>query len=347
MPNDLKKLRVNEVSLVDAGANAGSVSVLMKRAGADVKEWIQKIAVILGLSSKEIAKINEEVSGMPKPIEEVVKELEARVEKSEKAQATSDSITKISIALSKAAVRKDYSDQEAEIAKLDTTDPRVPVLKEMVARGLKKAALHDRYAILLSDVEKAEFDALPMAKKDAYMAKKPKKGASPSDSSADSSSSDDSSAADSSKDDDGVSKRLAEEIKKNADMRVRLEKMERTEAIAKIKSEDLKGVEKAAKLDDLAEAVFKLRRLDADSVNVVVSTLKSLAAQNEAAQKIITQEIGKGTPIEGSAEQKLESLAKAKAEKDHISFDKAYAQILDTADGQELYKQFEAEKKSK
>lgn len=348
MPNRLEKLTVREVSLVDAGANRGSVAVLMKRAkdvSEETKQFFIKMANALGFP-EVAAKIHKKEGEMPANIEDVVKRLESL----EVAKKLSDDIGSLSISLSKAKTKKEVKEAEAEIEKLDKNDSRVGVLKDMALGILKRIEKHEAYSALLEGNEKDTFEALDLRKKDAYMAKKPKSavGSSPDDGG---SSAEDggSSADDSSSDDDdeksATKKRLDEEIKKNDGLRVRVEKMEEEKAITKIKSEELKGVVEVAKADELAKSIYTIRKTNPAQADILVAQLKSLAAQNAEAQKILTQEIGKGAAVEGSAEQKLESLAKIKSTKENISFAKAMSVIMDTDEGKELYKQSEAEKK--
>ena len=347
----LDKLRVKEISLVDRGANSGAVAVLMKRATEvqkDVVEKVKQFCKTLGVEFGDVQKITKEVEAMPtlEQLEKQMKEMGETVTKVEGALALSNSIGAISIALSKAKKKKDVEDQDGEVEKLDKNDPRVAVLKDMVNSLLRKAAHHDAYSENLAGDEKTKFEAMPMKEKDGYMAKNPVKGiSSPDDDGKGSSPADDGGKSSEGGEANPTEKRLQEEIKKNMDLRTRVEKMETVSAIQKIQTEELKDVKGIAKISDISEAVYKGRISNASATDVLVATIKSLAAQVKK-NEVMLKELGlaKNGPEEGSAQGQLESLAKQKSTKDGITKEAAMKIILGTPEGQELYKRIEEEK---
>lgn len=344
MATRLDKLKVNEISLVDSGANRGAVSVLMKRANGvadDAKQLFIKMAKSLGLKLEEVAQISKEDEEM-KTLEEVIKQVDVLT----KAKEMSDNIARLSIDLSKAKTKADVEKAAKEIEALDKNDARVGILSGNAASALKKAAHHDKYSENLGGDEKKKFEAMPMKEKDAYMAKNPVKGmSSGNDSEGNDSSPNDSSPNDSKADD--VEKRLNVEINKNREMRVQLDKMEEVQAIAKINSEELKSLAKSGDMVSISKAIYDLRKVNKAQADVLVAFLKSVSAKLDEANRIISQEIGKGAPMEGSAEAKLDQLALEKSQKDGISVAKAMSLLLDTNEtAKQLYKQMEDEKKA-
>lgn len=343
-PTWLKNLVVKEISLVDRGANPGAVSVLMKRAGEmgkDVKELINKIAKAFGKSPEEIAKISEGGDTMPN-IEEVVKELKETVEKVKNRADLSDLIGKIGIGLSKAKNKKDVKEEEEDMEKaekLDKNDARLPVLREMIKDALAKAAHHDAYSENLDGDEKTKFEAMPMKEKDAYMEKNPVKGGTEDGKDGGGNGNTD--------EDEEMEKKMKAVLKANADLTSKVEKMERENSINKIMADELKELKGVAKISDLAEAIFKLRKSNSPEVDLLVAELKKQAAVIKANDKIL-QELGKanaGAVDASSAEGQLEAMTQEMAKKRNVSVAKAQAMVLDTPEGAALYKQMEEEKK--
>ncbi|UFK26762.1 hypothetical protein [Roseobacter phage RDJL6] len=69
------------------------------------------------------------------------------------------------------------------------------------------------------------------------------------------------------------------------------------------------------------------------------AAMNALKAQNDAMAKAFKTAGHGGTAPDNSATEQLDALAKAHAEKENVSFAKAYDAVLDTAKGQELYAQ--------
>lgn len=113
------------------------------------------------------------------------------------------------------------------------------------------------------------------------------------------------------------------------------ETRERAEAIAKAKTF---GVGEA---DKVGPALMKL---DAESREVIEQTLK--AAGEQLAKSALFSETGSArTNGGGDANDKLTELAKARASETKTTFHKAYAEILETPEGRELYTKSMQEKR--
>jgi len=83
-----------------------------------------------------------------------------------------------------------------------------------------------------------------------------------------------------------------------------------------------------------AKAMRAIAKLDDEAKTTVEAMLKA----GDAAMKAGFTTVGKaGVPMTGSAEDKLDKLAKAKAEKDGVPVAKAYDDILKTEEGSRLY----------
>jgi len=70
--------------------------------------------------------------------------------------------------------------------------------------------------------------------------------------------------------------------------------------------------------------------------------LEALKAKDLAMKGAFEQKGHRASAESGSAEEKLDGLAKAYAEKNSVSFEKAYAEVVKTEDGRKLYKEASA-----
>lgn len=341
MANWLQALKVKEISLVDRGANSGAVAVLMKQASEVQKDLVEKVkqfCTTLGVKFEDVQKTLENNGGEAMPtLDEVVKQMKEMGETITKVQgalALSNSIGAISIALSKAKKKKDVEEQDGEVEKLDKSDSRVAVLKEMVTDLLAKSAKHDAYSENLAGDEKTKFESMPMKEKDAYMSKNPVAAEEGEGEEGE---------GEEGEGNDEMEKRLQSEIKKNLDLRTRVEKMETVSDIEKIRTDEMKDVEGITKDD--AEAIYKCRISNANATNVLVAKIKSQAAQIKK-NAIMLKELGlaQNGPTPGGAQEQLTALAVQKAKSEGITKEKAMSIILGTPEGKELYKRAEDEK---
>jgi hypothetical protein len=145
-----------------------------------------------------------------------------------------------------------------------------------------------------------------------------------------------------------MEKRLKTEIAKRETLEATVAKMAETTEIKKIADEDLKDLAKIAKVDEIAKAIFTLRKSNKDEANVLVAQLKAMAAVNKKNAKILS-EIGKANAnVENGdgAQGKLDTMSIEKSQKEGISKAQAMAKILDTPEGKALYEQAEIEKRS-
>jgi hypothetical protein len=128
-----------------------------------------------------------------------------------------------------------------------------------------------------------------------------------------------------------VQKKLDMQAVEIAKLRKELDARAESESIAKCKAE----FGAFAEVEDIGKALFKLDRVDSK----LAADVRKICAQAQAIAKktkVITKQIGtSGEKPTTSAGAKLESLAKARATKDNISFFKAYDLTLD--ENPELY----------
>lgn len=126
-----------------------------------------------------------------------------------------------------------------------------------------------------------------------------------------------------------MEKRLTEEIKKREASDAKIAKFEEETEIRKIMDEDLKDVKGVAVMDTLAKAVHTLRKSDEGSTDTLVSVIKSLTAQLKK-NNILIKQIGGDGSGEADPIAKLDTIAKALAKSEGISYKAAYAKMLDS-----------------
>lgn len=120
---------------------------------------------------------------------------------------------------------------------------------------------------------------------------------------------------------DPVAKAMVELTERNAALEKRVEAGERRDALAKLKAD----LGKAA-TDEQVEALYRLEKADPDAAATVREALRAALAQADAAG--LFKELGDGGGDE-SAAGKLEALAKARAEKDGVTYEEAYDRVIE------------------
>lgn len=334
MPNLLKHLRVDAISVVDKGANPGAMTVLMKRAGealskeALVNLW-KKFVENIGLGSEagDLENVLKTLEGHVPTLEEISKKLEdvtKEVATLTTSKATSDSIAKIAIEIPKANTMEVLKALEVEISKLDKTHLSIPILAEALdvrKAEVEKADKHAAFSALLKGDKKKKFDASSSDEKDAAMAD-----------------------AEPDTDDQTVGKAMSEVLKANKVLSSKVEKMEKEQAIAKIKDIELDDMKDVAKLDDLAEAIYKARLSNPEAADLLVTQMKALAAQVKTGD--LFKQLGAGgTPMPGGTEEKVQKMAEEMAKIKGITVQKAYDEVL--LQNPEFYTKMQEERKTK
>lgn len=202
-----------------------------------------------------------------------------------------------------------------------------PIAKRLDAHDtmIHKASMSDDEKAAyekMSDDEKAEFDGLSAEDKAAKM----KKSFPPKD--------------DEKKDDEvakareEVSKAISVAVEKaTAPLLSRITDFEKRETLTAIS----KKYEKAIKSSGLPadDVVALLAKSDEATRELLAKSWESLGAQVEA----LFTPVGKASAATGSAEQKLDTIAKARSTEKSISYEKAYDEVLSTDEGRRLYAQ--------
>jgi hypothetical protein len=111
----------------------------------------------------------------------------------------------------------------------------------------------------------------------------------------------------------------------NKELSEKVAKMEAQTEIQKLMDGELADLKEVTKVEPIAIAVQKLRSIDKDSLEVVLSLAKALAKQVKEGGLFTV--IGKDGDT-AAAEDKVDALAKELSKKENISFEKAYARVL-------------------
>lgn len=140
---------------------------------------------------------------------------------------------------------------------------------------------------------------------------------------------------------EAVQKRIrdAEERAEVAERKATEERAERLDGewIAKISSLDKLTGDPA----QLGPALRRFAEVDADAVNELQ---KVLTGANEALSQVaLFAEVGHMVEVTGTAEQKLDALAKVHAQKENVTYEQAYAAVVKTDAGKALYEQYREE----
>lgn len=290
MPNLLKQLKVNAISVVDRGSNPGAKTVLMKIFGGEMtkEELLKKFKEIgkkFGLGdadvTEDILKIEE--ANVPN-LEEVQKSLDEtikRIGQLEVAKTLSDAIGKASIDISKAETVEVVEKIEGEIAKLDKSDSRIAILTEALVEKKKKIAA--------AMAEGKEGEDSPMPE---------------------------------------VAKQITEVLKANNELKTKVEKMEKDNAVEAILKSDLKGID-VPNAREMAESIYKAKQSNPEATNALVTLIKAQAEQIKVGNLFKINGAGGDLPA-GGTEEKVKKMAKERAEASagKETVEKAYDEIL-------------------
>lgn len=328
MATKLKGLRLSELSLVDFPANEGAKVTLYKRADplAVIRKWDEPRArAFVDLMTENEARrrqweANEEMWPLFTALQDSLSSIvgDMALDSATKTRRAEESINQFL-----AALREKFPEVEAEVAKAlgsaagKPGDQKVGTKEHSMSDDAKKVAdLEVQVADLTKklEAETAKVTELTKAKEAIEKDEVIKVGETEVRKSVVG---------------DGVFaviKAQQAEIAKERDAR---EIAELTKA-AETAYGSLPG-EPIAK----AKALRAVSKLGDEDKAVVEAMLKA----GEAAMKAGFNTIGKagGSIAEGSAEDKLDKLAKAKAEKDGVPFAKAYDEVLKSEDGKRLY----------
>lgn len=308
----LEKLSIDEVSFVDRGSNPGADILLFKRDGGMDKDekvsFVKKLIQFVGLSKQEIVDISKLEEDDMTDVEKKLAETVTKVEELTKGIELANSITKLSGDIAKASDADSLDSIEVEIGKLDKDDARVSDLTKSVKdarEGLKKTAdntVVEEFGKKLPESLKKVFTAMDADGKAEFI----KGYSAPEDNAASAI----------------VTKALEELEKSNKANVAKLEKMEKDADIQKMVEGDFAGL---ANAQEVAESVYTLQKSDPAAAEVMTKNFKAMKEQLKKSNlfKVLGQD-GEGS----SAEDKLEKLAKSRAEKDSITHAAAYAKVL-------------------
>lgn len=153
-------------------------------------------------------------------------------------------------------------------------------------------------------------------------------------------------------DDDEVLKVAGQEIRKSAVGESAFEVMKAQQAQLNEQAEAIKKAAEKSEMDALTKrAADEFGHLPGEAV-VKAKVLKAVAGMDDETRKALDEMLKAGEEaikgafktigvrkgeVVGSAEEKLEKMAKDKAEKDGITYAKAYQAVLDTPEGSNLY----------
>lgn len=258
----LSKLKVEEISGVDRGANPGAKVAFWKR---------------------DLTNDNQGDNNMD--IEELAKRLEA--------------------------LEKSDSDNKETIEKLEAEKQELETLAKM--SDAEKA-----YMDKMSDEEKKRFMGLDSKGRKEMMTK-----------------ADEVAKAEEKAKEETVSKADFEAIRKEAnELKAEIKKINDEKAFEAFKTDIAKRVPVLAS-EEKASVVKALHAMDEDARDAFVKELESA----EKVKDKFAKEYGVVAKSESDPEAQLEALAKAHADKHNVTIQKAHAEVLNTAKGQELYSQ--------
>lgn len=123
-----------------------------------------------------------------------------------------------------------------------------------------------------------------------------------------------------------VEKSLDAAQKRAENLEAQVAALQEASEISKLLSGDLKDVAKGGNGDEIAKSVLKVRKADPAAAEVLVKQLKAQASQLATAGLFKT--IGKDGGEEQSAEQKLEKMARKRAEDKGITYAVAYDAVV-------------------
>lgn len=257
--------------------------------------------------------------------EDSMSDLEKKLQELEKKfEAQSIALTKANViaSLLKATSAEDLTPIEDAISKISDEAITEELTEELelrkieIEKGVSDSEVATFRASLPDAVGKV-FDGLEKSDKDSFM-KSYKKSES-----------------------DPISKVVNDLTKANEDQARRIEKMERKESISKLLSGEFADLKDFSKAEEIAEAAVELKKTHPDQAAVLVSQLKSLAAQLKE-NDLLTKVIGKDGSETLSATEKAQKLAKEYAKENQCTFEKAYAAVLDMDSA--LYEAIEKER---
>lgn len=137
---------------------------------------------------------------------------------------------------------------------------------------------------------------------------------------------------------DPVAKAVDKLSKENEALQKQVAKLTRSQALAAVRDE----VKDLAKADEIAEEVLKLREAGhEDLAKSVIERCRSAGKAIETSD--VFKILGVNDAPEGSAAEKLDKLAKARATEDKSTYEVAYSKVLQ--ENPDLYVKFEADKK--
>lgn len=350
-PHLLENLNVEEMSLVDRGGNQHA-DIIFQKSECDKMETNERVAFLARLAKffnvgeqdgdKLIIKTEEDtVSGNEEKLQKTVDEQAGIIIKMQAKDESRDALSKALTAISKAetadavdqavATFKSDTDTIKTEKKLDAADAVAKFIDGLVSGEVADAATARKAAIEKSnlDAEDEEFaKALPEKMRDDYrkmpekerkeMRKRFNTGAA---------------------DDDPVMKKLNDQETENTQLKKRLEDVENERALEKAIDEfsDLKGF---TDVEKFAQRYLKIKKHDAEAAEEMVTEARAMRKQ-AGANMTLFRSIGKhgDGPAAGSAEEKLEKIAKGFRDADStLSEEAAFAKA--TEENPKLYSDY-------
>lgn len=316
MPNDIKRLCVKFISLVDEPANEGSRVVLLKRRNKkDEGGAIDALSAILKrLSPDDVKKVLADALGAAKvggkegddPMKDRIDALAKRIGK-----LTGDAAKGLQTKLD-AVSKAEQKDAEAQLPAIETEvasvekDGRIAALEAQVAELSKRGAAGEevkKFRTTLSAPLQKMFDELPAADQAEFMAgyAGTRKAADP------------------------VAKALESVTKANTELAQKVAKMEAEKELAAVTAELQKDLGGVVNVAETAEAIVAMRKHAPEAAEALLTQLKAAAARAKASK--VFSIVGKDGQDTGSPLAKLEKLAKARAASKGETYAVAYEEV--------------------
>lgn len=346
-PHLLTELALEEISAVNAGANKGA-KIILRKSESDIMETKERYALIKTLAKYfNVGKQEGDtlvIKTGDEPVSEDLEKLQKTVSSqtivilklvAQNAFATLLSVVKDAIAKAANAtgidtlLAKAKTDLIALIKDSEITDQaelikqfeaaldgdlmeRAKARKAELEKSTSKADMAKFRDRLPPDVQKT-FDALDDDKRTAFMNKFSKFD-----------------------DTDPVAKALENVTNENASLKKRLDNLESESEVAKAEQE-FEGLSKHVALAEFIPNIIKLRKVDSDAAEVLITQIKAMAAQANAAN--IFSIFGKNGQGEGDADSALDkAVQKYRVENPDCASDEiAMTKVLEDPANASLY----------
>lgn len=305
--------------------------VLQKTEGVDMEKpkWLEKLLSVLKVDQSVVQEILKEED--VDPIEKLTKEVEALTKRAD----FSDAVSKVSVAISKAADEASLKAAENELTKLSFAegDTRGQIMKEAIADKRSKLSKAGGSAQHKIDAEKFKKEKLPAAMHGAFdsMDEDAQKafmgqhqGGEPDG-------------------DEGMAKAMKAVTKKVEDQASVIEKLQEEKALGELTKElSGKPISKVMNVEEIAKALLTLRKTNKAEADLLLSKMDAMAEQYKTSALFAV--LGKGGEPT-SSEQKIDQLTKSLMASDSsLTKEKAYTKVLEQ--NPQLYEMMKAEQEA-